>query len=257
VPNIVIACTVNEEYGFSGVRALSRLWNQPGGFLPRRPDAAIVAEPTDLDVVVAHKGVLRWRCHTHGLACHSSRPEAGENAIYKMARVLIPLERYQKEVLPILAPHALCGSATMSVGTIHGGVSANIVPDRCTIEIDRRLSPGEDAQSARQGLIEYLAGAAPEVTTEHDPSSMFGPALSDAANGPLAERLAASVRTVVGRCKVMGVPYATNAAFLAAEGIPTVVFGPGSIAQAHTADEWIPLDQLHAAVEILDRFACG
>jgi acetylornithine deacetylase len=167
---------------------------------------------------------------------------------------LIPLERYQKEVLPTLAPHALCGSATMSVGTIRGGASANIVPDRCTIEIDRRLSPGEDVPSARQGLINYLAAAAPEVTTEHDPPSMFGPALSDAANGPLAERLAARVRTMTGRCKVVGVPYATNAAFLAAEGIPTVVFGPGSIAQAHTADEWITLDQLHAAVEILDRF---
>ena len=81
-PTIVMACTVNEEYGFSGATELCRAWvDSQSPLLARRPDAGIVAEPTNLDIVVAHKGVARWRCHTHGRAAHSSRPEAGDNAI--------------------------------------------------------------------------------------------------------------------------------------------------------------------------------
>ncbi len=86
-PTLVMACTVNEEHGFTGASGLCRLWSgERSSFLPRAPDAAIVAEPTQLKIVVAHKGVVRWRCHTLGRAAHSSRPEAGDNAIYRMAR---------------------------------------------------------------------------------------------------------------------------------------------------------------------------
>jgi acetylornithine deacetylase/succinyl-diaminopimelate desuccinylase-like protein len=257
MPTIVFSCTVNEEYGFTGAQALTRLWTgQSGGIIPRKPDAAVVAEPTGLDVVVAHKGVVRWKCHTRGRAGHSARPEAGENAIYKMARTLVAIERYARGVVGGMAAHRLCGPATLSVGTIQGGVSVNTIPDRCTIEIDRRLPPGEEPEDARRRLIEYLAWATePDSPPQHDPPFMQGLALSEDANGPLAGALSTLVREVVGECRQRGVPYATNAAFFSTAGVPSVVFGPGFLEQAHTQDEWVPLDQLEQAAEILYRFA--
>jgi len=256
MPTIVMACTVNEEYGFFGADALAALLTaEQNGFIPRKPDAAVIAEPTGLDVVVAHKGVVRWRCHTRGRAGHSARPESGDNAIYKMARALPALERYQWEVVGKLGSHPLCGPATMSVGTIRGGVSVNTVPSFCTIEIDRRLPPGEDPEQAYRHLVDYLARDA-DLTfpLHHDPPYMQGPALSDEDNRPLADRLAEVAAEVAGDCRQVGVPYTTDAAFIAAVGIPTVVFGPGSIEQAHTDDEWLPLDQLEQATEVLYRF---
>ena len=258
-PTLVLACTVNEEYGFTGVKALPRLWETgASGLLTRRPDAAVVAEPTGLQVVVAHKGVVRWRCRARGLAAHSSRPEAGRNAIYAMARALVAIERYQNEVVGTLGSHARCGRATLSVGTIAGGVSVNTVPDGCSIEIDRRLAGREEPEAARRHLIEYLQRATdvPDVL-EHDPPYMSGLPLDDDANVPLANALAATARGLTGECGLIGVPYATDAAFLAAAGVPAVVCGPGGLEQAHTADEWIDLGQVRQAAEVYYRFAAG
>lgn len=254
MPSIVLACTVNEEYGFSGAKAIRDLCLAEGDeMITRRPDAAIIAEPTDLNVVVAHKGVVRWRCHTRGQAVHASCPEAGENAIYKMGRVLTALERYQREVAPGLASHPRCGSSTISVGMIHGGISVNIVPDRCTIEIDRRLPAGEEIETARRHLADYLqASVESNICVEHEPPYMYGPPLSDEHNGRLACRLSDIAREVAGRSDLTGAPYSTDAGFIG-QAVPCVVFGPGSIAQAHTKDEWIALDELHKAAEIYYR----
>ena len=257
MPTVVLGLTVNEECGFTGAKALVKLWTErPGGILPCKPHAAIVAEPTGLQVVVAHKGVVRWRTHTTGRAAHSSRPEAGQNAIYRMARIVQALERYHLEVLGKRPPHALCGPATLSVGTIRGGASVNTVPDRCTIEIDRRLMPQECTQEAYQEAVDFLAKETPMVPPPiHDPPFMLGSPLSDVENRGLADRLASAARPVICECRQIGVPYATDAAFFAAGGVPSVVFGPGSIEQAHTADEWIALDQLEQAAEIYYRAA--
>ena len=255
MPTILFSCTVNEEYGFSGARALTRLWgDEPSGIIRRRPDAAVVAEPTGMDVVVAHKGVVRWKCHTAGRAVHSAEPEAGENAIYGMAHTIAAIERYADEEVGGPA-HPLCGAATLSVGTVQGGISVNTVPDRCTIEIDLRLPPGERPEAARRRLVDYLARAAePGRPPRHDPPFMEGLSLSDESNGRLADRFSAKVRGAVGECRQVGVPYATNAAFFSAAGVPSVVFGPGLLEQAHTRDEWLPLDQLEQAAEIYYRF---
>ncbi len=253
MPTIVLACTVNEECGFSGARALAELCRgQADGLIPRPPDAAVVAEPTGLDVVVAHKGVVRWRCHARGRAAHSAEPEMGDNAIYAMARALTAMESYQQGIVGTLGSHPLCGRPTMSVGTIRGGVAVNVVPDHCVVEIDRRLLPGESPQEARRHLVEYLEQQN-ELPLDHDPPFMEGLALSDEESQPLAERLAAVVNRVAGRCRRTAVAYATDAAFLAAAGIPTVVFGPGSIRQAHTADEWISLEELQLATDVFYR----
>ncbi len=254
-PTIVMASTINEECGFSGATALAQLWKSGSRLLPRAPDAAIVAEPTDLQVVVAHKGVVRWRCHTLGRAAHSSQPERGDNAIYRMGRVLGELEKYAAEVAPHLGSHPRCGSPTLSVGTVSGGLSVNTVPDRCTIEIDRRLIPGEQPRDAYQMVIDHVAKFVGADGVQHDPPFMTGPGLSERLSGPLAERLLAAIRPSCATSTTVGVAYGTNAAAISAAGVPCVVFGPGSIDQAHTADEWIDLDALQQASEILFRFA--
>ncbi len=257
-PTVVLSFTVNEEHGFDGVKALVGCWRQgSASVLPRRPDAAIVAEPTDLQPVVAHKGVIRWQCTARGRAAHSSQPQSGQNAIYRMARVVSAVERYCEEILMQKAAHRLCGPPTACVSLISGGASVNTVPDRCTISIECRVPPGSSPQSQREDLIEYL-GRQPELAAsewlEHHEPSPPAPPLDEQDNAPIAQRLAEIVRRVDRPCQLRGVPYATNAGFLAEAGVPTVVFGPGSVDQAHTADEWIAIDQLKAAVEIYYRF---
>ncbi len=256
-PTVLMACSVNEEHGFYGARELAQLWQQPvaGAVVPRRPDAVIVAEPTLLNVVVAHKGTVRWRCRTSGRAAHSSRPELGDNAIYHMARVLRALEVYARDEAPALTRHRLVGHPTLSVGVVSGGISVNTVPDDCYIEIDRRVVPGENPHEARAKVIAYVAANTPPGTPiVHEDPFIAGGGLSDDANGELAERLGAVAKPYGGGLP-QGVPYGTNAPAYAAAGAPTVVFGPGSIDQAHTKDEWVEIAQLHSAGEILFDFA--
>ena len=256
-PTVIMACTVNEEHGFTGATGLCELWSGKSGkanpILPRRPDAAIVAEPTSLNVVVAHKGMIRWRCHTHGRAAHSSQPHHGENAVFRMGRVLRALEHYQREIVGTLADHPLCGKPTLSVGTIRGGISVNTVPDHCTIEIDRRLSPGEEPQAAWQHVVHYVAGeTALGSFIEHEPPFMQSRGLGDANNSAVADRLVAAAQSVTGKAvKKIGVAFGTDAASFASAGVPCVVFGPGSIEQAHTADEWVPVAEVQQAADVL------
>ena len=253
-PTVVLACTVDEEFGTTGVKRLVELWNGgPTELFPRAPDAAIVAEPTMQDVVTAHKGALRWRCHTLGKSCHSSAPQLGENAIYSMARVLAALEAYAASVSSS-ASHPLLGAPTLSVGVIRGGFSVNAVPDRCTIEIDRRLLPGEypDAAlaEAKEQILQHAAGA----SCQHEPPFTVSLGLSDDNNQLLAAALSRVAQAHGGPGRLIGVPYGTDAPSIAASGVPTVVFGPGSIDQAHTADEWIAIEQLQQCADVLFDF---
>jgi acetylornithine deacetylase len=246
---------VNEEFGYSGALALTNHWTAAGSIFPRQPDVAVVAEPTELQVVVAHKGVARWRCLAHGRAAHSSQPHLGVNAIFKMARVLAALERYQLEVAPRLKTHALCGAPTLSVGMIWGGMSVNTVPETCAIDIDRRVLPGEVPAEARAHIIDYVAaqvGADPAI--EHEEPYLIGGGLSDENNGTLAQGMVAAARAAGIESRAIGVPYGTNAATISGAGVPSIVFGPGSIDQAHTADEWLALEQLERASEALYQF---
>lgn len=257
--NIVLSCTCDEEATQLGVRDLIRLWGPDAGrskLLCTPPLAAVVAEPTDLDVVVAHRGATRWKIRTKGRACHSSDPTQGINAIYRMARVVLVLEEYAAALPGLKPPHPLCGPATLSVGKITGGQSVNIVPDVCEIEIDRRSMPSEDPLKVMQEVNDYVRSRVDFEIEALPPWIAAGP-LSDAANGPVAAALLDAIRPTVGTRRRLGVPYGTNASTIEAAGVPSIVFGPGSIAQAHTKDEWLPVAELHAAAEILFRFACS
>lgn len=247
---VVMACTVDEEYTFLGVQRLVRDRLGPG------PTMAVVAEPTGLDIVHAHKGVVRWPLLTAGRACHSSRPDRGVNAVYRMGRLLPLIERYADELCRSASDAAL-GPPTLSVGTIRGGASVNVVPDGCRIDIDRRLIPGEDPLSAPGQLTEYLRRHAPDVPFEAGAPYLNCPALSAEGSGEITRRLGAAIDAVRGSHAVHAVPYGTDASSLALAGVPAVVFGPGDIDQAHTKDEWIELSQVEQAAEVLYRLARG
>jgi acetylornithine deacetylase/succinyl-diaminopimelate desuccinylase-like protein len=270
-PTIAIAFTVNEECGFTGVEGCCDLMQQnrmqdaaivggtisPAEMFPRLPDAAIVAEPTEFKVVVAHQGVVRLRCHTIGRAAHTSRPEAGINAIYGMAQIVQAIERLHVALQEAGPSHPLCGRPTACVSTIHGGVAINTVPERATIEIDRRIGPNELPEKAFEEISRLICEQADvgRCRVEIDAPSMQSRGLNDKQNQTLGKSLASLVQKRGCPGDLIGVPYATDAASIAATGVPTVVFGPGSIAQAHTADEFIEIEALQLATEIFHQIA--
>lgn len=245
--NVIMACTVDEEHTFLGVQELVKRGV--------KADYAVVAEPTNLNIVHAHKGVVRWFLTVKGRSCHSSRPEQGENAIYRMATVLAGIERYAA-LLSKSVVDPLLGPATISVGIIEGGSSVNTVPDRCTIEIDRRVVGQERPLDCPKQLLDYLRQDEKiEWPIEQTPCWIAEPSLLPIGADEVIGQLGKAIDSVRGSHKVHPVPFGTDAATISFSGIPSVVFGPGDIAQAHTCDEWVDLDEVEQAAEILYRLA--
>ena len=237
---IVFAGLIDEEHAQAGSRALAA-----SGF---KADLAIVGEPTKLQVVTAHKGSLWLRLGTRGRAAHGATPHLGKNAVREMARVVETLETDYAAQLR-RRKHQLLGTGTVNVGTIAGGTQPNIVPDRCLIEIDRRTLPGETEAGVRREISALLRAKKLSVTIS---GSKAAPALPLETDPKLP--LVRQFLRHAGQKRLAGVNYFCDAAVLAAGGIPSVVFGPGDIAQAHTADEWISLAQLERAKALLVRF---
>jgi acetylornithine deacetylase len=237
---LMFAGLVDEENGQFGSRALVGK-----GF---KADLAIVGEPTQLQVATAHKGDLWLQLETRGRAAHGAQPELGRNAVHEMARIVDLLQTTYATMLR-RRRHSLLGSPTVSVGTIYGGSQPNIVPDKCRISIDRRTIPGETAAGVRREIRSLLQ--------RHKLSAMLlnirnapCPALETNLKLPLVRQFLANAR----QTRPIGVHYFCDAAVLASGGIPSVIFGPGNIAQAHTADEWISLTQLEQGTRMLVRF---
>ncbi len=241
-----LAAVVDEEYSFRGVTALCQ---------GLKGDAAIVAEPTEMRLVIASKGVLRWRIHVQGRAAHSSKPKLGVNAITHMARLVLALETDHARLAA--SPHPLLGPATCSVGVIHGGVQVNFVPDTCCIEIDRRLLPGETADSVLshyQSLIDALAERHTGFEARMDPPMLIDEALSTSPESPPA-KVAGSILHGLGlNPDPCGVPFGSDASKLSRQGLPSLIFGPGSIDRAHAAVEYVELDQVAQAFEFYRAF---
>jgi acetylornithine deacetylase len=240
----VAAC--NEERGASGARALME-----SGF---RADAAIVGEPTNLEIVLAHKGVLRWRLRTKGVAAHSATPEEGVNAISMMARVIQRLESTLAERLREKS-HPSLGHPTLTVGTIRGGVQVNIVPAECEIEIDRRLLPHETPEQAEAELkaeIALLKRELPQLDCEVERTEYYPPMESDKERPP-ARCAAAACEAVLGEARFAAAPWGADSGHFSRAGIPSVLFGPGSIDQAHKAEEYVSLSQVALASVVYAR----
>ena len=169
------------------------------------------------------------------------------------------IERIPRALARSATEHPLCGRPSVCVSTIHGGVGINTVPERATIEIDRRLGPDENPEAAYEELIQFIRDEADvgQCQVEHDVPFMAIGGLSDKNNRSLAERVTKLVRTPVEAARRWELPYGTDAAVVSATGVPTIVFGPGSIAQAHTADEFIDIDELRFGAEMFHRIASG
>lgn len=237
---IVFAGLVDEENAQAGSRALAA-----SGF---KADLAIVGEPTRLRVVTAHKGSLWLRLETRGKAAHGARPELGKNAVHEMARIINFLQTGYAAQLQ-KKKHPLLGTATVSVGSVSGGTQPNIVPDRCNASVDRRTLPGETEQSVNAELRALLARHKLHAKICDDKQFPCIPMETD-AKLPLVRQFLATA----GQKSPVGVDYFCDAAVLAGAGTPSVVFGPGDIAQAHTSDEWISVKSLESATAILLRF---
>lgn len=241
--DVYFAATCNEETGAGGAKRL-----MTDGL---RPDAAIVAEPTELEIVYATRGAVRLLIKTRGVPAHSSTPGRGVNAIDHMRRILAAIE---EQMAPSLAqrPHPVMGAPTICVGTIHGGTQVNVVPAACAIEVDRRLVPGEDAAEVEREIAEMVA-AAGQGLDQFDATcrTMRGyPPFEEDADGPLAQRVAAACQKVLSRATFATAPWSCDAGVFKQAGIPSIVLGPGSIRQAHTRDESIELAQVVTAVEL-------
>jgi acetylornithine deacetylase len=250
---VVFAGVADEEHVMAGSRAL----------VDQLPpvDAAVIGEPTSLEPVRVHNGLARITIETHGRSAHTSRAHLGVNAISAAARVVAALD---ERLLPLLEAraHPLAGPALLTTAVIQGGVAPNIVPDRCRLTVDRRLAPSEDPEEALaeiDRLLDELRKAGDEIT-RGAPWALLE-AVETPADHPVVRLAEASAGAVLGRSVTAGgVPYGTDASNLSGiGGLPCVVLGPGSIDQAHTDDEWVPLEEVRqgAAVyaEMARRFA--
>lgn len=237
---ILFAGLVDEENAQAGSRDLAarRL----------RADLAIVGEPTRCRVVTAHKGSMWIEVVTQGRAAHGSHPEAGLNAVHLMSKIVHLIETgYAADLRK--RPHLVLGPATASVGVICGGTQPNVVPDRCSVLIDRRTLPGETENNVIRGLSAFLRGKGLKATVRSLKQALCPP-METSASLPLV----ADFLTAARQEQPFGARYFCDAAVLAGGGIPSVVFGPGDITQAHTANEWVAVSSLELATRTLVRF---
>ena len=215
--------------------------------------AAIVGEPSNLEVALAERGGAWVTATTYGAAAHGSQPDRGVNAITAMARFLLRVH----EVVPETV-HPLCGRATVNAALISGGSAPNMVPDRCVVDIDRRTIPGE---TDPEKVLAPLLALADEIRAD-DPSFDLRPeirewilAAESPADTPIAEAIRAATAAETGAVPPdVGFTGITDARFyLNDAAIPTVIFGPGDLSVAHTADEWIGVDDLVAGARTYAR----
>lgn len=247
---LVWAGVIDEESGGSGTDHLAA----NGRF-----DAAVVGEPTGLKVVRGHRGALRRHVVFLGRAAHSSEPARGSNAIYRAARFALGVEALNTRLAADSSGEY--GAACASVTVIAGGTKVNVVPDRCAVQVDRRLRPGETVAGAAaeiRAILDGLAADDPELRWQEVPmSGDKDPAVIDAAHPFVQAALRAGSETLNRPAEIDLYRAGTDMVFLSSRGVPTVVIGPGHIEQAHTEAEFVPVPQLVLATEIYARLAYG
>ena len=249
--NLIVCGIVDEEYQMLGSKAIGQ-----GG---RMADQGIIGEPTNLRVCPANKGRVSAKIITRGRAAHSSVPEKGVNAIDKMSKVIQAFGDYNQELLGRI-PHPLCGHGRFTPGVVRGGVQVNMVPDYCELEVDRRTLPGESREGVYtefNARIRKAAEGDPDFAYEiTEPTWLIAP--NDISpEEPVVAALRSAHRDLFGRDPgVEAFVAGSDAPYM---GFPTVICGPGSIAQAHTTCEFVDLQEvadaariyLHATLQLL------
>jgi acetylornithine deacetylase len=228
--DVIVTAVCDEEVGSVGTAAVAGRY---------RADAAIVSEPTEGRLAVAHKGFAWLEIEMHGRAAHGSRPDLGEDAIARMGSVLVALEALDK-ALRERPPHPLLGTGSVHASTIEGGIELSTYPDRCLLRAERRTVPGEteaEIEAEARALLGGLDGSA-RVTFFREPFEI--------AEDEAIVRL---VSAHAGAPEVIGVPYWADSALLAGAGIPTVVYGPRGEG-AHAAVEWVDLESAERGAEV-------
>ena len=224
---LVIACVVDEEHASIGADALVTKW---------RADAAVVTEPTDLQVAIAHKGFEWVEIETEGRAAHGSRPREGRDAIRLMGRVLNGLDALDRS-LQSRPPHALLGTASLHASLIEGGRELSSYPDRCHLQMERRTIPGEAPGAAAREADELLTRLrAEDPDFKAASKEMFARSPYEiAASHELPK---AMLRAAGGQGETIGMSFWTDAAILGDAGIPSILFGPTG-AGLHSVEEWV------------------
>jgi acetylornithine deacetylase len=236
--DIVVAAVADEEVASIGTEALVASG--------RRFDAAVIAEPTELDVAIAHKGFVGFEIETRGRAAHGSRPDLGEDAIARMGPVLTRLDDLASRLLAN-ASHPLLKSGSVHASLIEGGQEFSSYPERCKLTGERRTLPGESVADVERELGEVAADWEHRVVMSREPFEVAE-----------EEEIVRLVHGHAGTA-IIGVPFWTDAALVSASGVPTVVFGPHGEG-AHAAVEWVDLASVERCVEVLLAVAqdfCG
>jgi acetylornithine deacetylase/succinyl-diaminopimelate desuccinylase-like protein len=236
--DIVVTAVADEEFASVGTEAVARA---------RRADAAIVAEPTELGIAVAHRGFVAWVLETTGQAAHGSRPELGVDAIAHMGHVLVELDAVDRG-LRDGARHPLVGIGSLHAGTIEGGEGFSTYPAACVVHGERRTIPGESVDAVRAelaGAIERAGARVPGLRADARVELSREP-----FEVPTDEEVVRLLKEQLSEGDVIGVPFWTDAALLQEAGIPTVVFGPAGEG-AHAEVEWVDLDSVERCAEAI------
>jgi acetylornithine deacetylase len=236
--DVIVALVCDEEHESIGAERVAR---------EITADAAIVTEPTDLEVCIAHKGFVWLDVETAGVAAHGSRPDLGVDAIAAMGGVLVGLSRLGSE-LAGSRPHPLLGTGSVHASLIEGGQELSSYPERCLLQIERRTVPGETLADVERQIAEIAGGAQVRSTFERAPFEV-------ATDAPIVDAVRRHAVTVLGRePATMGHAAWMDAAVLSSAGIPTVVFGPSG-AGAHAVEEWVDVSSVERCAEVLEAVA--
>lgn len=245
---LIVAAVVDEEYESIGADALVTHW---------KADAAVVTEPTDLQIGIAHKGFAWLEVETLGRAAHGSRPHDGRDAIMRMGRVLTRLESLDRE-LQSRVPHPLMGTGSLHASIIAGGRELSSYPDRCLLQLERRMLAGESAGQAENEVAEILERLAREDRDFKARArvTFSRPAYEIGADHALPGLLSDAARSCGRQVRQVGMSFWTDAAVLGAAGISTVLFGPGG-AGLHGREEYVNVADVLTCRDALAELAMG
>jgi acetylornithine deacetylase len=243
---VIVAAVSDEEFASLGIREIL-----PG----LGADAAVVVEPTELEIATMHRGFVWMEIEVEGKAAHGSRPHLGVDAIAKTGPILVALAALNAELMS--QPHPQLGPANIHASMITGGVEESTIPGRCLLTVERRTLPGEsidDVEREIGDLLDACRAADPELRVVYRVTMERQPLETD-SDADIVEALIQSTNRVLGSAAPVGaVSYWADSAFISAAGIPTVLFGPVGDG-AHADEEWVDMDSVSACVRVLSDLA--